>query len=294
MRIVGFLCFLGIAGCLHAQKGDEITGVVTSDKGPEAGVWVIAETTDLPTRYIKEVVTNEQGAYLIPALPAANYTVWARGYGLVDSPKAQTRPGKKVDLKPTVAPDKKTAALLYPGNYWYAMLKVPGKNEFPGTGPKGNGIATSIKTQGQWLHLIKTDSCESCHQLGNAYTRTIPALFKNFDSPAQAWARRVQSGQAGSAMRAGWLSLGPERATAEFGDWTTRIAKGELPSEAPPRPQGIERNVVITQWDWADPKAYLHDEISTDRRNPDGQREWADLRIAGRKPRLSARARSGA
>jgi len=62
--------------------------------------------------------------------------------------------------------------------------------------------------------------------------------------------------------------LGPERATAEFGSWTDRIARGELPAEAPPRPQGVERNVVITQWDWADPKAYLHDEISTDKRNP--------------------------
>ncbi len=268
MRITAILCFLGTAGCLYAQKSDEITGVVASAKGPEAGVWVIAETTDLPTRYIKEVVTNDQGAYLIPALPAANYTVWARGYGLVDSPKVQSRPGKKIDLKPTVAPDKKTAAQLYPGNYWYAMLKVPQKNEFPGTGPKGNGISTSVKTQGQWLHLIKTDSCESCHQLGNAYTRTIPDLFKSLDSPAQQWTRRVQSGQAGKAMQGGLGQLGLERATAEFGDWTTRIAKGELPSEAPPRPQGMERNVVITQWDWADAKAYLHDEISSDRRNP--------------------------
>ncbi len=80
--------------------------------------------------------------------------------------------------------------------------------------------------------------------------------------------RRVQSGQAGNAMVGGLTQLGAERATAEFGDWTTRIANGELPAQAPPRPQGIERNVVITQWDWADPKAYLHDEISTDKRNP--------------------------
>ena len=95
MRTTAILCFLGgflgTTGFLYAQKSDEITGVVASAKGPEAGVWVIAETTDLPTRYIKEVVTNDQGAYLIPALPAANYTVWARGYGLVDSPKVQTR-----------------------------------------------------------------------------------------------------------------------------------------------------------------------------------------------------------
>ena len=145
---------------------------------------------------------------------------------------------------------------------------MPEKNEFPGTGPSGNGISTNVKNQGQWLHLIKTDSCESCHQLGNQYTRTIPPMFAKFDSPAQAWARRVESGQAGNAMKGGLGQLGAERATTEFGDWTTRIAKGELPAQAPPRPQGLERNVVITQWDWADPKAYLHDEISTDKRNP--------------------------
>jgi hypothetical protein len=280
MRTAGFLFFLSvvaavIAGSLAAQqsgtvkvKSDELGGIVSSASGVEAGVWVIAETTDLPTRYIKEVVTNDQGRYLIPSLPAATYTVWARGYGLVDSPKLQTRPGKQVDLKPSVAPDKKAAAQYYPANYWYSMLAIPKENEFPGTGPSGNGISPNIKTQGQWLHLVKTDSCESCHQLGNQYTRTIPEMFSNFDSPAKAWMRRVQSGQAGRAMVGGLNQLGPDRATAEFGDWTTRIAHGELPAEAPPRPQGVERNIVITQWDWADPKAYLHDEISTDKRNP--------------------------
>jgi hypothetical protein len=266
---------MAIAGYLAAQqspavkvKSGEIGGVVSSASGPEAGVWVIAETTDLPTRYIKEVVTDDKGRYLIPSLPAATYIVWARGYGLVDSPKIQTRPGKQVNLTPSVAPDKKTAAQYYPANYWYAMLTIPEKNNFPGTGPSGNGISPNIKTREQWLHLIKTDSCESCHQLGSEYTRTIPTLFRNFDSPAQAWLRRVQSGQAGRAMMGGLAQLGAERATAEFGDWTSRIAHGELPAEAPPRPQGIERNVVITQWDWADAKAYLHDEISSDKRNP--------------------------
>jgi hypothetical protein len=85
--------------------------------------------------------------------------------------------------------------------------------------------------------------------------------------PTQACIRRVQSGQAGGAMMGGLSQLGT-RAAQMFGDWTTRIAKGELPADAPPRPQGVERNIVITQWDWADPKAYLHDEISTDKRNP--------------------------
>ena len=247
----------------------DIGGVVASSKGPEAGVWVIAETTGLPTRYIKEVVTDDRGRYLIPDLPKARYTVWARGYGLTDSPKVESEPGKQVDLKPGIASDKKTAAQIYPGNYWYALLKVPAPSEFPGTGPSGNGISPNIKNQGMWIHLIKTDSCESCHQLGNKYTRTIPSLFANIDSPAQQWMRRVQSGQAGGAMLGGLNQMGPQRATQEFGDWTTRIAHGELPKEAPPRPQGLERNVVITQWDWADEKSYLHDEISTDKRHPE-------------------------
>jgi hypothetical protein len=272
---------MGIAGYLviprtglHAQQGtpvsiggNDIGGVVSSSKGPEAGAWVIAETIDLPTRYIKEVVTDDRGRYLIPDLPKAKYTVWARGYGLVDSPKLQAEPGKLLDLKPTVAPDAKTAAQYYPANYWYSLLEVPEKNEFPGTGPTGNGISPNVTSQGQWIHLIKTDSCESCHQLGNRYTRTIPAMFGDLD-PAHAWMRRVQSGQAATAMVGGLAQLGPERATKQFGDWTTRIMKGELPAAAPPRPQGLERNVVITQWDWADPKSYLHDEISTDKRNP--------------------------
>jgi hypothetical protein len=245
---------------------NDIGGVVASGKGPEAGVWVIAETTDLPTRYIKEVVTNDHGQYLIPDLPPAKYTVWARGYGLVDSPKVESEPGKLVDLKPGIAPDARAAAQYYPANYWYALMTVPPANEFPGTGASGNGISPGVRSQAEWIHLIKTDSCESCHQLGNAYTRTIPAMFADLD-PTQAWIRRVQSGQAGAIMTGGLAQIGTQRAAALFADWSTRIKNGELPAEAP-RPQGAERNIVITQWDWADPKAYLHDEISTDKRDP--------------------------
>ena len=270
MRIIALAALgaLALVAQTPAIDSDDIGGTVRSAKGPEAGVWVIAETTGLPTRYIKIVVTDDQGRYVLPDLPKATYSVWARGYGLVDSAKVQAMPGKVVDLTAVVAPNTKAAAAYYPANYWYSLMRVPEKNEFPGTGPKGNGISPNVKVQGQWLHLIKTDSCESCHQLGNLYTRTIPEMFSKMDSPAQAWMRRVQSGQAGNAMIGGLNQLGTERATAQFADWTTRVAHGELPAEAPPRPQGVERNIVITQWDWAGAKVYLHDEISTDKRNP--------------------------
>jgi hypothetical protein len=246
---------------------DDLGGVVTSANGPEAGVWVITETTDLPTKFAKIVVTNDLGHFVVPDLPQATYTVWVRGYGLVDSPKVQAKPGKIVNLTATLAPNARAAAEYYPASFWYSLLKVPDKSEFPGTGPKGNGISENIKSQAQWLELVKTDSCWSCHQLGNKATREIPKSLGNFDSPVLAWERRIQSGQAGGAMTGGVGRLGKERALAMFADWTTRIAEGELPP-SPPRPQGVERNVVITEWDWAGPKAYLHDEIATDKRNP--------------------------
>jgi len=246
---------------------DDIGGVVTSAKGPEAGVWVIAETTDLPTKYAKIVVTDDRGRYVVPDLPKANYSVWVRGYGLVDSPKVQTAPGKMVNLTAVVAPNARAAAEYYPASYWYSLLKPPDKSEFPGTGPNGNGISPNMKSQAQFLELIKTDSCWSCHQLGTKATREIPKSLGSFDSPVKAWERRIQSGQAGGGMVGGIGQMGKERALAMFADWTSRIAAGELPP-APPRPQGAERNVVITELDWAGPKVYLHDEIATDKRNP--------------------------
>ena len=94
-------------------------------EGPEAGVWVIAETTDLPTRFARIVVTDGQGRYLVPDLPKANYNVWVRGYGLVDSPKVAAAPGRAVNLTAVVRPTTPAAAQYYPAIYWYSMLKIP-------------------------------------------------------------------------------------------------------------------------------------------------------------------------
>src|ERR1700694_4218885 len=84
----------------------EIGGTVTSAAGPEAGVWVIAETTDLPTKFARIVVTDDQGRYLIPDLPNANYTVWVRGYGLVDSARMRAKPGVTLNLAAVPAPNE--------------------------------------------------------------------------------------------------------------------------------------------------------------------------------------------
>jgi hypothetical protein len=247
-----------------AIDADDIAGVVTSSKGPEAGVWVIALTTDLPTKFARIVVTDDRGRYLIPDLPKANYDVWVRGYGLVDSAHVKGAPGTHLNLTATIAPDPHTAAQYYPAGYWFSLMQVPGKSEFPGTG--ANGIAPAMKTQEDWLRNLKSGTCWACHALGTKETREIPAVLRDM-SPTDAWQRRILSGQAGPDMMRGISAFGMARALQMFSDWTNRIAKGEVPPQ-PPRPQGIERNVVITEWDWADPKAYLHDEVSTDRRNP--------------------------
>jgi hypothetical protein len=245
---------------------DDIGGVVTSSKGPEAGVWVIAETKDLPTGYRKIVVTDDQGRYVIPELPKANYDVWVRGYGLVDSPKVKATPGKMLNLTAVLAPDAHAAAQYYPAAYWYSLLHIPPKSDFPGTGEKGNGISERIKDQGAWVENVKTDGCEACHQLGDKATREIEPSLGAFDTSLAAWDRRIQSAQVGSMMSAVATRVGRKRMLSEYADWTDRIKNGELPS-APARPQGMERNVVITEWDWATPKEYFHDEISVDRRN---------------------------
>jgi hypothetical protein len=275
VAVVAVALALALAVPVSAQQAvpvsignTDIGGVVTGPRGPEAGVWVVAETTNLPTRMIKIVVTDDQGRYVIPELPQANYVVWARGYGLVDSAKTQTEPGKIVNITAVPAPNEAAAAEYYPAIYWYSMLNIPDKSMFPGTGPNGNGMTTQMKSQLQWLDRVKTNGCYGCHQLGNKATRTIPKELGTFKNSVEAWERRVQSGQAMLAMANALGRQDTKIAISNLANWTDRIAGGELPFAKPERPQGVERNIVITQWDWADPKAYLHDQVSTDKRRP--------------------------
>src|SRR5437667_7180800 len=118
--VIVVVCSMGLCTSqLHAQStkndniaidSDDIAGVVTSTKGPEAGVWVIAETSDLPTKFVRIVVTDDRGHYLVPDLPKARYRVWVRGYGLVDSRPVDARPGMRMNLRAVVAPRRKAAA----------------------------------------------------------------------------------------------------------------------------------------------------------------------------------------
>ncbi len=249
-----------------AVDADDIGGVVTSAKGPEAGVWVIAETTELPTRYRKIVVTDDAGRFVVPDLPKAMYRVWVRGYGLVDSALTVAAPGSHVALTAALAPDAKTAAQIYPANYWFSLLQVPPKSAFPMAPPDNAPNQPAIATQADWVATIK--QCNGvCHQMGTKATREISPALGTFDSTLSAWDARIRMGQTGRGMVNAVTRLGRERSLSMFADWTDRIKAGEVP-DAPPRPAGVERNVVITLWDIGTPITFVHDLYTTDPRNP--------------------------
>ena len=267
---------------------DDIGGTVTSANGPEAGVWVIAETT-LGTKFRKIVVTNDKGQYLLPQLPSGTYKIWVRGYGLVDSTPVESTPGKNLDLTAVVAPSAKAAAEYYPADYWFSLVtSVPPKSAFPIEVPQNDDIPGPpdpvklthggppppkpvgpivFKTQGEWIQALK--GCNSgCHQVGLKATREItPSLVGQYKTSKEAWVRMLSSGQLGRAMYGFAGRLNRDREVQMFADWSDRIAAGELPP-VPPRPQGTERNVVVTVWDWAVRASFLHALISTDKRNP--------------------------
>ena len=137
-----------------------------------------------------------------------------RGYGLVDSPRMRAKPGQRLDLTAVPAPNAAAAAHYYPAIYWYSMLKMPPESELGGK-------------QIDWLKQMKNIGCIGCHQIGQEATRTIPAQFGAFNSGEEAWMRRLQSGLAGAEMtkEAGSFGGAPFK---YLGDWTDRLAKGEL------------------------------------------------------------------
>ena len=196
-----------------------IQGTVRSAVGAEAGVWVIAETKDLPTGLIKIVVTDDQGRYMLPELPAANYSVWVRGYGLADSKPVTAKPATAanapaVNLTAVKAKDAVEAAKVYPGSYWMQMLEPPAKAQFP------LGTGASQQTLEGWMHSFKS-SCNFCHQLGNGITRELAHVFKakpEFKTSTEAWDYRLQTGVRGSSMSTAASSLNRPFALKMFAD----------------------------------------------------------------------------
>lgn len=243
----------------------DIDGTVNVTGESAGGIWVIAETADTPTPFRKIVVTHDDGRFVIPDLTMdAEFQVWLRGYGIEDSAKYVARVEHEVvfDIAPASSPQ--AAAQSYPANYWLSMLDLPDVSEFPGTGT--NGIGRQMEYQGDWVDGVK-DRCQLCHQMGHKFTRAFPDDSNVTDLRA-GWDERLRLGE---QMNNQMNAMGRARGLTMFTDWTARINAGEVPV-TPPRPTGPEQNLVISQWTWTDPEVFVHDNISTDKRQPDLER----------------------
>ena len=174
---------------------DDIAGTVMGAGGPEAGVWVVAETRDLPTSTSGSSPPTTAGDICCRICPSELRHLGA-GIRPGRFAEDESAPGKALDLKAVRAPNEAAAAEYYPAIYWWSMLKIPEAKTFPGTGPSGNGIPVTLRDQGLWLRYLKTDGCNACHQLGDKSTRMLPTSIGHFDNSAAAWERRIQSGQA--------------------------------------------------------------------------------------------------
>jgi hypothetical protein len=267
------LLHAGVATAANVEiSASDIGGQVTSDKGAEAGVWVIAETRDLPTKYAKVVVTDDQGRFVIPDLPAASYKVWVRGYGLQDTAQQDVRPGKVVDFKAAAASPKEDAQ-NYPGMYWYSMLDIPRPEEFPGTGDKGNKMPETMKSQAQWVDTVK-NMCQSCHALGTRGIREVPKVFTDGYDSHTAWAVRTQAGQAQEYMATVLASMG-------------RTALRQARAAEGYRAQRRLHDVGLGSADALSARCDLDRQAQ-----PARQRQRPDLRIVGGELRSRADARS--
>ena len=195
--------------------------------------------------YRKIVVTDDQGRFLVPDLPDASYELWVRGYGLKDSARVKAARGERVRLQVANAPSPQEAASIYPASYWTSLIHPPSKDQLP----------KEYSSQEHWLAALR-GGCNQCHQLGMTATRRYP-------NPGD-WDAIVQrnTGMNGAADR-----LGRQLLETTLADWATRIKAGRSAARAAAS-AGIERNFVVSQWDWGAPESFIHDVTSTDKRNP--------------------------
>lgn len=245
-----------------AIDADDIGGTVMSDEGPEGGVWVIAESTALPTRFVRIVVTDDSGRYVVPDLPPGPYELFVRGYGLVNTARVPARPGRHVDFTVETALTEREAAVIYPAAWWLTVMRVPP------TGPiHPEELTRTVKT------------CTGCHQMGNPATRELPASFGHPASHLDAWDERLKRGLAADLMTAQFARLRRQRTM--FSEWSERVVAGSFPVNAPSRPSGVERNFVITLWDWGGPTTFVPQAAASDTRDPRVRPRGANSRVYG-------------
>ena len=275
--------------------GDDIGGVVRGPNGPEAGVWVIAETNDLPTKFTKIVVTDDQGRYVIPDLPKANYMVWVRGYGLVDSRQESTRsPARSLNITAMPAPNAAAAAEYYPAMYWYSMLKIPPAERISRHRPEGQRHPDHHQEPGR---LDRHDQEQRLPVLPRARHQGVAHDLADARRSSRI---RSRPGSAASSPARPWPTWPPRSAAWArqgaielFADWTDRIAAGELPFAKPAaaaRHRAQRRDHACGTG--ARRSIYMHDADLDRQAQSDRQCLRPDLRLDGRELRLLPGAQS--
>ena len=257
VTVIAFMAVGATLGTRHGQEGARPRRRASSRarwpraRRPEAGVWVIAETDDLPTPYRKIVVTDGQGRFVLPELPEADYEVWVRGYGLRDSAKIPATVGRKgpeppvaITVEDATAPVE--AAAIYPANYWLSLFKPPANTEAL---PGGRNRRLDERVQAR-LQALPPDGLRPARA---ACAATAPGSTPASRRPAPCTAPRSASAATPCSTRS------PTGARA------SRRAR-------PPRRRRARRASSATSSSpsgtGATSYTYAHDEIATDKRNP--------------------------
>ena len=200
-------------GAAVAIDNDDIGGVVTGATGPEAGVWVIAETRTTADPLDQERGDRRSGPLRRPRSAVRGLRRMGSRLRARRLAESESDSGKIVNLKAVAAPDKKAAAQYYPAQYWFSLLQLPPKSDFPGTGDSGNGISPTIKSQGEWIRqIVNTDGCTGCHQLGGHGDAEIPKSILGELSDYESRLGSAHSGGAGRRRHERTLHTGGPRA----------------------------------------------------------------------------------
>src|SRR5262245_1780386 len=184
--------------------------------------------------------------------------------------QGEERAGSDREPHGGVRPDREGSGGILSRHLLVVDAEDPGPEPVSGHGPQRYRHAGGLQDPRAVAQCRAATGCRNRHQLGGKATREIPAALGTFEKSIDAWQRRLLSGPAATSM-AQFIAL---MNTADGGhirrlaEWTDRIKAGELPASAPPRPHGVERNLVVTVYDWLSPKYYLHDLTTTDRRKP--------------------------
>ena len=171
---------------------DDIGGVVTSAKGPEAGVWVIAETNDLPTRFARMVVTDDQGRYVIPESAQSQLRHLGARLRIGGFTESEKRSRQASQPQSGGGAKRSRGSAILSGNLLvFHARRFLKPDEFG-----GKGEIPAKLTQTEWLNTMKNNGCIGCHQLGQLSTRTFP---KSVPHPIGTWGRPKNRGSAASS-----------------------------------------------------------------------------------------------